>query len=801
MFPVYVVINLLTLSLAILPIPVNVAAETTFGVNNNYRSVSVKGDQIINVPVKLSRPATSAFMVIIQTSGSATSMDTPAYRGTIKGSTPAVCGPHYTLSSREISFKRGEESKMITVTIKDRKTPDGLHIPDIPKQLVLTLINKVTGSPVLPQSIMINIVDGTVKTIIDVKKNFGAKGDGLTDDTAAINKAIDMARASVINPDVDQAIVYFSPGTYLINSNVKFYAGVSLIGDSPATTRIKRHDEAWYLKNAKSSKDGRWWIVMINAISFSSNNDSALTGIRNITIDGNRPGLPITEKITDWTQHRANVWEAPSKLKGSRALIVNGKRQIFKHSLSEVTGPGMAHYDPQKNLLYVYSTTDLNQSTVHNNFYTKWEPSPNMFVSANPAKAGRLRLLFENMMFEDSAAAGLSINDNIDVRVFNSRFHNCLTDKNGLVLVGGYTRTRIDQVTFDGLESPCGIHIELNSAVGGYFKDGRTDFEIKNSYLNSSFDIGGGSTGHAIFTIRNCLFDSVKGKSSTISQLWGGAGTITVAIHDSIISLQKSGQGYFGIKDNSSCKWYAENTTFKAVNLGGGRVTSGPFFYPWGRHQKFQAHLYKCRFDRNGQSDPLGVIGIYGQFWDKDLQNVWLENCTVDADTSIANLGMATASDVGGGFKATNCEFKNAGQYLFKLMNNSKSGALRPLRCEISGAQTKFTNCSGAFGFLQLAPTFGPANTWFNFTGINLPVGSPLINIHSYNSELANVPPGNYGHYPQRTYRGNQPPNVNPWVQGLVNDKYINSSNGDVYKAEAPTFSATSLRTGTWTKQ
>ncbi|KAM6526030.1 hypothetical protein FSOLCH5_002161 [Fusarium solani] len=65
-------------------------------------------------------------------------------------------------------------------------------------------------------------------------KEFGAKGDGKTDDTAAINKAIsDGARcgetchSSTISP----AVVYFPPGTYLVSGSIIQYYNTQFLGD------------------------------------------------------------------------------------------------------------------------------------------------------------------------------------------------------------------------------------------------------------------------------------------------------------------------------------------------------------------------------------------------------------------------------------------------------------------------------------------------------------------------------------------------------------------------------------------
>lgn len=73
-------------------------------------------------------------------------------------------------------------------------------------------------------------------------KDYGAKGDGVTDDTAAINSAMsDGARcgnncgSSTIKP----AIVYFPAGTYLVSSSIQQWYNTQLIGNvSPPVYKL-----------------------------------------------------------------------------------------------------------------------------------------------------------------------------------------------------------------------------------------------------------------------------------------------------------------------------------------------------------------------------------------------------------------------------------------------------------------------------------------------------------------------------------------------------------------------------------
>lgn len=122
-------------------------------------------------------------------------------------------------------------------------------------------------------------------------RDFGAVGDGVTDDTAAINRA-----ASVLSPDnLDSercaedcgstttltALVYFPPGTYLISSPIIQYYHTQFVGnptDRPVIkgtqnfTGIALFDSNFYLPG----ENGRQWYI---------NQSNFLRQIRNFVFD------------------------------------------------------------------------------------------------------------------------------------------------------------------------------------------------------------------------------------------------------------------------------------------------------------------------------------------------------------------------------------------------------------------------------------------------------------------------------------------------------------------------------------
>lgn len=74
-------------------------------------------------------------------------------------------------------------------------------------------------------------------------KDFGAKGDGVTDDTAAINLAISSgarcAPGSCQSTTVTPAVVYFPQGTYMISGSIIDYYYTQMIGNPTCLPTIK----------------------------------------------------------------------------------------------------------------------------------------------------------------------------------------------------------------------------------------------------------------------------------------------------------------------------------------------------------------------------------------------------------------------------------------------------------------------------------------------------------------------------------------------------------------------------------
>ena len=75
-----------------------------------------------------------------------------------------------------------------------------------------------------------NIVFPADAKVRNIKSEFGAKGDGTTDDTAAIQKAFETCQQKHME------VVYFPNGTYLVSKPIHFRGWMFVQGESREKT-------------------------------------------------------------------------------------------------------------------------------------------------------------------------------------------------------------------------------------------------------------------------------------------------------------------------------------------------------------------------------------------------------------------------------------------------------------------------------------------------------------------------------------------------------------------------------------
>ncbi|MHB9133699.1 MAG: glycosyl hydrolase family 28-related protein [Armatimonadota bacterium] len=131
----------------------------------------------------------------------------------------------------------------------------------------------------------------------NVKTDYGATGDGKTDDTAALQKALDELRFHK-----DFCVLYFPAGTYRITDTIKTERkshhecmGITIVGEDPATTIIRwdgkeggmmvKYD-AWYAKISRLTLDGvgKASVALAYGDAFSTYNETSDMVFRDVAV-------------------------------------------------------------------------------------------------------------------------------------------------------------------------------------------------------------------------------------------------------------------------------------------------------------------------------------------------------------------------------------------------------------------------------------------------------------------------------------------------------------------------------------
>ena len=171
-----------------------------------------------------------------------------------------ACGARdYILASGDVRFEPGQT----LATLELRLLDDDVH--ELDEQLKVELVSAsgaVLGQKVVHQH---TIFDDDRQLLVDVQADFGAKGDGETDDTNAIQAAVDRASLS------SAAVVVWPPGVYRVRQ-LELPIGVNYFGYG-----------ATLLQAASQPTDAQ-----LITFDYSGDDDSVLTLLQGLILDGNR---------------------------------------------------------------------------------------------------------------------------------------------------------------------------------------------------------------------------------------------------------------------------------------------------------------------------------------------------------------------------------------------------------------------------------------------------------------------------------------------------------------------------------
>jgi hypothetical protein len=320
--------------------------------------------------------------------------------------------------------------------------------------------------------------------MINVKTAFGAAGDGVTDDTAAIQRAI----SSTIHQQNTSRILYFPAGTYLVSRPLvwkdlggNWQSELTIQGENETTTKIKLANNSGPYQNPKAPAD-LFTTASVNAgpngdgnsafdnyffditIDVGSGNPGAVAldfmgnnycGLRNVTLMSSDPahagaaGLSMTRYATGPCLMKNVVINGfqTGILAGNTEYGVTFENLLLENQLSA----GIANSD--------------NSLSIHNLIFTNNSNTVPAIQNLTPAG---LITLIDASLSGGSGAPSTSAIQNLGVlyarNVTTSGFQSAVQDNTGTI-VPGVSLTEYDSgptfSLFQGPPSSLGLPIKL----------------------------------------------------------------------------------------------------------------------------------------------------------------------------------------------------------------------------------------------------------------------------------------------------------------------------------------------------
>jgi hypothetical protein len=220
----------------------------------SFKYASLRGSETaptVSIPLSLSFPVN--FPVTVQYSVTAG----------IASAEQEGSGQDYALTGTTLTFQPGSTEKTINLQIFD----DIINESD--EEIVISLLSAPNAVPGASQ-VTYTIADNDRATLVDVVAGFGAKGDGVTDDTQAIQRAIDAVYA------LGGGVVLFPPRVYLVTS-VTLYENITYQGYGATIKRPPMQGKWTRTFNTgtnpyKNSKDSR--PLIIKGLTFDGNSQA-----------------------------------------------------------------------------------------------------------------------------------------------------------------------------------------------------------------------------------------------------------------------------------------------------------------------------------------------------------------------------------------------------------------------------------------------------------------------------------------------------------------------------------------------
>jgi hypothetical protein len=302
-------------------------------------------------------------------------------------------------------------------------------------------------------------------------KDYGAKGDGLTDDTVAIQAAIDATQAGII---------LFPKGVYKVSTtlNVASSGGVTLRGENQAAVTIKTTSPTGNVINVTG------WFVRIEGMYFLSS--ATRTGGAYVNLAGAYGSIDNFHMESDFIG---------IKMSGTSVRITNGVMGVGAAGGYRIWATGGDTSQIIDNVLIGSQSAPFPAAGIYVDSSAALTISNTSVISQGvcllvaPDNGQGVYSMFVNNCFFDSALTGMQISTTGTGEVQRCRFANCWFSSmvnNGVSLVQGGT----GNITGIHFSDP---HMIVNGASG---------ISINNSGVSDVTINGGeicGNSAHGVF--------------------------------------------------------------------------------------------------------------------------------------------------------------------------------------------------------------------------------------------------------------------------------------------------------------
>jgi parallel beta-helix repeat protein len=372
-------------------------------------------------------------------------------------------------------------------------------------------------------------------------RDYGALGDGSTDDTTVIQAAMDAASAA-------QCILYAPPGTYIV-TNIQFKPNVTMMGAGWSTVfKLKNSSNTFPLQatfaNAVTNLTLRDFKVDLNGANQSSNGWVAITGATNVTMDhvyiynSRTFGLLAQPNGDPITGNQCTGW-----------LIKN------------------CRFDTQVSPTTDFAVLNIQYSRIVDNYWAACAPSASPSYALSAGRSMQ-HTIIENNNFQNTNMVSIGLEDVKDVQVIGNNIIG--SGSHGIFIPTFQATFSVERVIVSG--NVITGSTDSGIAVGGGSGTGRIiNSQIVNNicYLNSKDGIRVQGNDNC-FLSNNTCFNNNQGANTAPTgsgiRFSGGTPTYSTIIGNKCYDTQGTPTQSYGIYagngDNTICD---ENTVYGNV--------------------------------------------------------------------------------------------------------------------------------------------------------------------------------------------------------------------------------------------